>query len=131
MGEAETQWWSARGRDEFCAGTRIVREGGEGGVVASRYPQENKEGSIKMHIKKKKKKKTLFSFGRGRVLRRGSHFFGSELRAGSRKRRRRRHKMKGWPRSVELSLLSRGASLLEGFVCRWAFVLRVPCAFTG
>ena len=55
MGEAETQWWSARGRDEFCAGTRIVREGGEGGVVASRYPQENKEGSIKMHIKKKKK----------------------------------------------------------------------------
>ena len=50
MGEAERQWWSARGRDEFCAGTRIVREGGEGGVVASRYPQENKEGSIKVHI---------------------------------------------------------------------------------
>ena len=54
MGEAERQWWSARGRDEFCAGTRIVREGGEGGVVASRYPQENKEGSIKVHIKKKR-----------------------------------------------------------------------------
>ena len=47
MGEAERQWGSARGRDEICAGTRIVREGGEGGVVASRYPQEYKEGSIK------------------------------------------------------------------------------------
>ena len=55
MGEAERQWGSARGRDEICAGTRIVREGGEGGVVASRYPQEYKEGSIKNTLFLKKK----------------------------------------------------------------------------
>ena len=59
MGEAERQWGSARGRDEICAGTRIVREGGEGGVVASRYPQEYKEGSIKKAQKKKKKKNVV------------------------------------------------------------------------
>ena len=40
--------------------------------------------------------------------------------------------MKGGPRSVELSPLSRGTILLERIcVCRWAFVSRVPCASTG